>query len=30
MNHINYFWVNLDTAYMGQRISVADIARLQG
>ena len=26
MHHINYFWVNLGTAYVGQYISVTDIA----
>ena len=30
MHHVNYFWVNLGTAYTGQCISVTDIAHLIG
>ena len=28
MHHVNYFWVNLGTAYIGQCISVTDITHL--
>ena len=28
MHHVIFFWVNLGTAYMGQCISVTDIADL--
>ena len=30
MHHVNYFWVKLGTIYMGQCISVTDIAHLLG
>ena len=30
MHHVNYFWFNLGTGYMGQCISVTDIAHLLG
>ena len=30
MHHVNYFWVKLENAYMGQCISVTDIAHLPG
>ena len=30
MNHVNYFWVDLGTIYMGECISVTDIAHLLG
>ena len=30
MHRVNYFWVNLGTAYMSQCISVTDIAHLLG
>ena len=30
MHHVNYFWVNLGTAYMEQCISVTDTVQLLG
>ena len=30
MYQVNYFWVNLRTAFMGQCISLTDIAHLLG